>query len=84
MRIRFDHPAIARIDFQPGDELVVSAVTPSVEALLSGSRSDGEKVAHVVMTRAERLGSDETSTPDASHDETRKERGRGRGASPVS
>lgn len=48
MKIRFDHPASARLSFQPGDELSVRALTPEMEALLNGARLDGVKVARLV------------------------------------
>jgi hypothetical protein len=48
MKIVFDHPATARMSFQAGDELTVQALTPELHTLLSSTRLDGEKVAHVI------------------------------------
>lgn len=48
MRIRFDHAAAARLNFQPGDELIVRKLTPELEALLANARLDGQFVARIV------------------------------------
>lgn len=48
MRIRFDHPASARMSFRPGDELTVSVMTPEIDTFLNQARADGLKVARVV------------------------------------
>lgn len=48
MRIRFIHPSIARLSFQPGDELVVSSLTDELKSLLLATRVDGARMVEVV------------------------------------
>lgn len=44
MRIRFIHPATARLAFQPGDTIIVDRVTPELQALLDSKRIDNQPV----------------------------------------
>jgi hypothetical protein len=48
VKIRFNHPATVRIDFRPGDEVIVQAMTPALEALARSPRLDGALVAQVI------------------------------------
>lgn len=48
MRIRFDHPGRVLLDFQPGDELIVSTLTPALDGMLRAVRLDGATVAHLI------------------------------------
>lgn len=63
MKIRFDHPATVRVEFQAGDELSVAVPSTAVLAAISSTRLDGAKVAHVVPD------SDEDAARDTSGDE---------------
>lgn len=54
VRIIFDAVARAAITFQPGDELVVSKMTPELESLINSGRIDGSKVARLSRTSASR------------------------------
>lgn len=55
VKIRFDHPASARMNFQPGDEVTVSKLTPEISVLLESPRLDGAKVARLVDDGDEEL-----------------------------
>lgn len=53
MKIRFLHPADARLSFAPGDEIAVTALTPEIKRLLSARRIDNQKVCEVVRAEDE-------------------------------
>ncbi len=63
MRIRFDHPTAARIEFQPGDELTVATLPPAIEALLNSPRMDGSRVVRIIAD-------DETADIDTEQQDT--------------
>lgn len=73
VRIRFDHPSAARLEFQPGDELVVRTLTPELESLLNNTRLDGKAVARIVRGKDD---DSETATVEAAG-ETATTSGRG-------
>ena len=53
MKIRFRHPASVRLEVLPGDELVVQALTPALEALLLSERIDREHICELVREAPE-------------------------------
>lgn len=65
MKIRFDHPATARLDFKPGDEIAVRAITPELEALLRATRIDGAAVAHIVEDDPDEVTAIDTDAQEA-------------------
>jgi hypothetical protein len=76
MRIRFDHPAAARLTFQPGDELVVRKLTPELEAILANANVAGQFVARIVRGKDDKDEDSDTATVDAAG-ETATTNGRG-------
>lgn len=49
MRIRILQPTeLARLELQPGDEIVLSRRQPATDALLHSRRLDGERLAEIV------------------------------------
>jgi hypothetical protein len=81
MKIRFLHPSTVRMDFRPGDEVIVRRITPEVQAVLDGSRLDGEKVAVIVDGDDEEIAD---LPSDAERAVTGRGRGRGQRPAPVS
>jgi hypothetical protein len=50
MIIRFRYGATARINFQPGDEIHVAALTAELQTILASKRLDGQAVCEVVKS----------------------------------
>lgn len=48
MKIRIDNPATVRLELRPGDELVVESLSPGLQNLLTSTRADGARFAHLV------------------------------------
>ena len=83
MKIKFLNPANAHIQFDAGDEIHVSRLSPAIESLLASVRIDGQRVAQII----EDPESDEEIADSVSDLElavTGKSRTRGRRSSALS
>ncbi len=50
-KIKILQTCVSRMPFKPGDELHVQEISPELQALIDGTRLDGEKVAVVMSDR---------------------------------
>lgn len=66
IRVRFTAPATTHLNFQPGDEIHVAALTPELERLVTAQRLDGKHVAQIVRdgTRGRRDETPERPTAE--------------------
>lgn len=55
MRIRFTRPTALRLEFAPGDEIVMATPTAEVRRLLEAQGFDGKPHAHVVNEDGEEV-----------------------------